>query len=169
MAISMYHASAPQFIRMLNNLKHLLEKGATHAQSKKIDEAILTSDRLFPDMYPLSRQVQIACDMSKGCGARLAGVEAPKYEDTEITFAQLITRIDNTITFLKTLTASQIDGSEQKPISFKIRDHEFNFSGIDYVFNWAIPNVYFHITTTYNILRHNGVELGKPDFLGKIQ
>lgn len=165
MNISMYQASVPNFIHMLNNLKHLLEKASAQAEAKKWDASFLVNDRLFPDMFPLSRQVQIACDMAKGCGARLAGVDMPKYEDNEITLADLITRIDKTTTFLKTLTAAQIDGSEQKSIHFKIKDYEFNFNGLDYLLNWSIPNVYFHITTTYNILRHNGIEIGKQDFL----
>ena len=165
MNISMYQASVPHFIHMLNNLKHLLEKASIQADTKKWDASVLVNDRLYPDMFPLSRQVQIACDMAKGCGARLAGVEAPKFEDNETTLSDLINRIDKTIAFLKTLTPTQIDGSEQKPIHFKIKEYEFNFNGLDYLLNWSIPNVYFHITTTYNILRHNGVELGKQDFL----
>lgn len=165
MNISMYKASIPHFIHILNNLKHLLEKAQTHADAKKWDASVLVNDRLFPDMFPLSRQVQIACDIAKGCGARLAGIDAPKYEDDEKTLADLIARINKTITFLQTLTAAQIDGSEQKQIHFKIKEYEFNFNGLDYLINWSIPNVYFHITTTYNILRHNGVELGKQDFL----
>lgn len=169
MTLSMYHASVPQFIHMLGNLKHLLEKGLAHTKSHHINETILVNDRLFPDMYPLSKQVQIACDMAKGCGARLANVEAPKFEDSETTFTELVLRVEKTIIFLKTLSDSQINGTEEKPIQFNIKEHVFNFKGIDYVFNWAIPNVYFHITTTYNILRHNGVALGKSDFLGKIQ
>lgn len=165
MNISMYQASIPHFIHILNNLKHILEKAAAHADVKKWDASVLVTARLFPDMFPLSRQVQIACDMAKGCGARLAGVEAPKYEDNEATLLELVERINNTTAFLKILTASQIDGSEQKPIHFKIKEYEFNFNGLDYLLNWSIPNVYFHITTAYNILRHNGIELGKQDFL----
>jgi hypothetical protein len=169
MSISMYQASIPHFIHMLNNLRHLLEKAATHAEAKKWDAAVLVNARLFPDMFALSRQVQIACDMAKGCGARLAGVEAPKYEDNESSFAELIARINKTTDFLKTLTAVQIDGSEEKSIHFTIKEYIFDFNGLDYLLSWSIPNVYFHITTTYNILRHNGVELGKQDFLGVIQ
>lgn len=165
MSISMYQASIPRFIYMLNNLTHILEKAAAHTEAKKWDASTLVNARLFPDMFPLSRQVQIACDMAKCCGARLAGVEAPKYEDNESSFAELIARINKTTDFLKTLTAAQIDGSEEKSIHFTIKEYVFDFNGLDYLLNWSIPNVYFHITTTYNILRHNGVELGKQDFL----
>ena len=166
MNISMYQASIPHFIHMLNNLAHILAKADQHAETKKIDPLVLINSRLFPDMFPLSRQVQIACDIAKGCGARLAGIEPPKYEDNEVSFSELIFRAKKTITFIETLKAAHIDGSEEKSISFNIREHSFNFNGLDYLLRWSIPNMYFHITTTYNILRHNGVELGKQDFLG---
>ncbi|MDR2213824.1 MAG: DUF1993 domain-containing protein [Pseudomonadales bacterium] len=166
MSLSMYSSSVPVFQHYLKNLANILQKGSDYVAEKKLDEKVLTSARLFPDMFPLSRQVQIACDMAKGCGARLAGVEAPKFEDTETTFEELRARIDKTSRFLDTLDAAAIDGSEQKQIKLKAGPRELEFAGDFYLRNWALPNVFFHITTTYNILRHNGVPVGKSDFLG---
>lgn len=166
MTISMYQASAPVLVRMLGNLKNILAKGEAYATAKKFDSAVLVNDRLAPDMFALARQVQIACDMAKGCVARLAGVEPPKYEDNEVNFADLAARIDKTIAFIKTFNAAQIDGSEAKAILLKSPRGEMNFKGLDYLLHFVLPNLYFHITTTYNILRHNGVELGKMDFIG---
>lgn len=166
MSLSMYSSSIPVFLHYLKNLSVLLAKGAEFAAEKKVDEKVLTGARLYPDMFPLSRQVQIACDVAKGCGARLAGVDAPKYEDNEVTFGELQARIDKTVNFLNTLSASQIDGSEQKQIKLQAGPRELEFVGDFYLRSWALPNVFFHITTTYNILRHNGVPVGKMDFLG---
>lgn len=166
MNISMYNASMPQFIRMLNNLKNILEKAAGFAEQKRIDTKVLASYRLAPDMLPLSAQVQIACDTAKGCGARLAGVEMPRHEDNEKTIAELVTRVESTITFLKTLTAEQIDGSEDKHIVLKFPNSSFEFKGLNYLLGFAQPNFYFHCTTAYAILRHCGVEIGKMDYLG---
>jgi hypothetical protein len=168
MTISMYQASVPVFIRMLGNLKSILQKGAAHAEAKKFDASVLVNSRLAPDMFALARQVQIATDMSKGCVARLADVEPPKYEDNEATIADLVARIDKTIAFIKTLSAAQIDGSEAKAVSLKSPRGEMNFKGLDYLLHFVLPNLYFHITTTYNILRHNGVEIGKMDFIGGV-
>jgi hypothetical protein len=162
----MYSSSIPVFLHYLKNLSNLLKKGAEYAAEKKVDEKVLTGLRLYPDMFPLSRQVQIACDVAKGCGARLAGVEVPKYEDNEVTFSELQARIDKTVNFLNTLSASQIDGSEQKQIKLQAGPRELEFVGDYFLRNWALPNVFFHITTTYNILRHNGVPVGKTDYLG---
>jgi hypothetical protein len=166
MSLSMYSSSIPVFLHYLKNLSVLLKKGAEYAAEKKVDEKVLTGSRLYPDMFPLTRQVQIACDVAKGCGARLAGVEVPKYEDNEVTFSELQARIDKTVNFLNTLSASQIDGSEQKQIKLQAGPRELEFIGDFFLRNWALPNVFFHITTTYNILRHNGVAVGKMDYLG---
>lgn len=162
----MYQASVPVFIRMLRNLKGLLEKGAAHAVAKKFDASVLVNARLAPDMFALARQVQIVSDTAKGCPSRLAGVDIPKYEDTEVTIPELIERIDKTITFLKTFKPEQIDGSEDKAIVLKTPRGDLNFNGQNYLLNFVLPNLYFHITTTYNILRHNGVEIGKMDYIG---
>jgi hypothetical protein len=166
MSLSMYTSSVPVFLHYLKNLSVLLKKGAEYAAEKKVDEKVLTGSRLYPDMFPLTRQVQIACDVAKGCGARLAGVEVPKYEDSEVTFSELQARIDKTVNFLNTLSASQIDGSEKKQIKLQAGPRELEFVGDFFLRNWAMPNVFFHITTTYNILRHNGVPVGKMDYLG---
>ncbi|MEI7949078.1 MAG: DUF1993 domain-containing protein [Gammaproteobacteria bacterium] len=166
MSLSMYSSSVPVFVHYLNNLATILQKGADYAADKKIDEKVLTGGRLFPDMFPLTRQVQIACDVAKGCGARLAGLDVPKYEDNELTFADLQARIERTISFLKSLPEASINGSEQKQIKLQAGQRELEFVGDHFLRNWALPNVYFHITTAYNILRHNGVPVGKMDFLG---
>lgn len=166
MQISMYQASAPRFVHILNNLSAMLDKAQAHAEAKKIDPAALTTFRLFPDMFPLSKQVQVACDLSKGAVARLAGVENPKHEDTEQTFAELKARIAKTIAFINTVKREQIDGTEDKDIVVKLGKQEYTFKGMQYLLNFAYPNFYFHAATAYNILRHNGVELGKKDFVG---
>ncbi|MBI4204206.1 MAG: DUF1993 domain-containing protein [Betaproteobacteria bacterium] len=166
MQISMYQASAPRFVHTLNNLSAMLDKAQAHAEAKKIDPAALTTFRLFPDMFPLSRQVQVACDVSKGVVARLAGVAVPKHEDTEQTFAELTARIAKTVAFINTIKPEQIDGTEDKEITLKLGKQEYKFKGMQYLLNFAYPNFYFHATSVYNILRHNGVELGKKDFVG---
>ena len=166
MQISMYQASVPVFIRMLTNLVAILEKAAAHAEARKIDPSVLLSDRLFPDMFPLVRQVQIAADMAKAGPARLAGLQPPSFEDTEKSFPELIERVRRTVAFLETLKPEQIDGSEGRTVTWPTRGTTRTLPGLQYLLNHVAPNVYFHITTTYNILRHNGVELGKPDFLG---
>jgi hypothetical protein len=162
----MYQASIPVFVRMLGNLSVILDKAAAHAEAKNIDPAIFVNARLTPDMFPLSRQVQIATDMVKGCAARLAGIEVPSYEDTETTFAELQARIAKTKAFIETVSASQIDGSEQREIILKFGSHELNLSGQAYLLDFVLPNFHFHLTTTYAILRHNGVEIGKKDYTG---
>jgi len=162
----MYDASIAPLIRALTNLSRILKKGEDYAKAKEIDPSILLNSRLFADMYPLVKQVQIATDMSKGAGARLSGLDIPKYEDNEETFDELQVRISKTINFLESIEASLLDGSESKQVTITIRNIDLNFTGQDYLLKWAIPNVYFHVTTAYNILRHNGVELGKSDYLG---
>jgi hypothetical protein len=164
--LSMYEATIPSLMRTLHNLATILKLGEIHAEVKKIDPMILLSARLFPDMYPLTRQVQIATDMSKGAAARLAGLEIPKYEDNEKTFDELQSRLAKTIAFIDTVKPSQMNGSESREIIITIRNVDLKFNGQDYLLKWVNPNVYFHVTTAYNILRHNGVELGKSDFLG---
>jgi uncharacterized protein len=167
MKISMYQASVPPIVLILNNLSVILEKAAAHAEAKKIDPTVLINSRLYPDMYPLSRQVQIATDNAKGCVSRLAGVEAPKYEDNESTFQELIARIRKTTDYLATFKPEQIDGSEEKRVELKFRTYNRTFTGLPYLLNYVLPTIYFHITTAYGILRHNGVEIGKQDYLGK--
>ncbi len=167
MTISMYQASIPPIIRSLNNLMAILEKGAAHAEAKKIDPAVLINTRLYPDMFPLGKQVQIVSDVTRRGAARLAGLEAPAMEDNETTFPDLIDRIKKTISYLKTLTPEQIDGSEQKTITLPMGKESMTFEGMPYLLYFILPNLYFHVTTAYDILRHCGVELGKMDFLGK--
>lgn len=164
--LSMYSASVPAFIRMLGNLRAILEKGAAHAAAKKFDPAVLVNGRLAPDMFALARQIQIATDAVKGCVSRLAGVEIPKYEDTEATLPDLIARLDKTIAYVKTFKPAQIDGTEEKAIVIKSPRGDLNFNGQQYLVHFVLPNLYFHVTTAYNILRHNGVEIGKQDYLG---
>jgi uncharacterized protein len=168
MTISMYQASVPSLIHALNNLAAILEKGADYAEARRVDPGVLINSRLYPDMFPLGRQVQIASDVARKGAARLAGLEAPKLEDNETTFPELIARLQNAITYLRTLTAEQIDGSEEKSIVLPVGKETMTFEGLPYLLNFVLPNVYFHVTTTYNILRHCGVELGKKDYLGKI-
>ena len=162
----MYQASAPRFVNMLNNLSAILDKAQAHTEAKKIDPTVLTSFRLYPDMLPMSRQVQIATDTAKGAVARLAGAEIPKYEDTEQTFADLKARIAKTIDFINTFKPAQIDGTEDKEVVLKLGGKDTSFRGLQYLFGFAHPNFYFHVTTAYDILRHNGVEIGKRDYLG---
>lgn len=166
MSLSMYQASIPVFIRMLGNLSKILDKAAAFAEAKKIDPAVLIRDRLAPDMLPFSFQIQTATDAAKGCAARLGGIEAPSFADTESTLPELKQRIEKTLAFLQTVTAAQIDGSEERSVTLKLRVGELQFKGQDYLLHFALPNFYFHVSTAYAILRHNGVDLGKADFLG---
>lgn len=168
MSISMYQASVPRIVNMLINLDHLLDKAQSHIDTKKLSEVALTQFRLYPDMFPLIRQVQIACDTAKGVVARLAGVDIPVYEDSEVSIADLKQRITKTISFIQTFSAPQIDGTEDKDIVTKRGDTETHYKGMQFLLNHAMPNVYFHVTTVYAILRHNGVEIGKRDYLGKV-
>ena len=169
MMISMYQASVPTFILMLNNLSVILEKAAAHAEVKKIDPSVLINSRLYPDMYPLSRQVQIATDNAKGSAARLAGLDPPKYEDNESSFSELVARIRKTTEYLATFKPEQIDGSEEKTVVLKFRTGSRTFVGLPYLLNYVLPTIYFHIATAYGILRHNGVEIGKLDYLGRAE
>jgi hypothetical protein len=167
MTISMYQASVPVCTRMLNNLAAILEKAAAHAEARKIDPAVLIDDRLYPDMLPMGRQVLIASDTAKGGAARLAGVEPPKYEDNEKTFAELIERLRKTVAYLETFKPEQIDGSEKRMITVKVRDDTLTLEGLPYLLHRVLPNLYFHVSIAYAILRHNGVEIGKKDYLGR--
>ncbi len=166
MSISMYQASIPRFVNILGNLSNILDKAQAHVDAKKLDVTVLTGYRLFPDMLPMTTQVLIACDTAKGVVARLAGLEIPVYEDNEKTLADLKSRIAKTIAFIESVSAGQIDGTEEKAIVTKRGDKETHYKGMQFLLGHAIPNFYFHVSTAYNILRHNGVEIGKRDFLG---
>jgi hypothetical protein len=163
----MYQASVPVFARALVNLAVILEKAAAHAEARKIDPAVMIGYRLHPDMLPLARQIQIATDGAKGGVARLAGTEPPKFEDNEATFADLVARLRKTVAYLETIKPDQIDGSEDKTVTWKTQTTTRTMQGMPYLLNHVTPNVYFHVTTAYDILRHCGVEIGKQDFLGK--
>ena len=167
MTISMYQASVPRFVNILGNLSNILDKTQAHIDAKKLSDASLTAFRLFPDMLPMTTQVQVACDTAKGVVARLAGVDIPAFEDNEQTIAELKARVAKTIAFIETITPAQIDGTEDKDIVTKRGEKEAHYKGMQFLLGHAIPNFYFHITTAYAILRHNGVEIGKRDFLGK--
>jgi hypothetical protein len=166
MTLSMYQASVPVFTRMLTNLAAILTKAEAHATARKIEPGALLNTRLFPDMLAFTRQVQLSCDFAKNTTARLAGVEIPKFPDEEASFAELQARIAKTLDYVKGFKPAQIDGSEGREITLPIGGQPMNFTGQEFLLNFALPNLYFHITTAYNILRHNGVEIGKRDFLG---
>ncbi|MGH8689947.1 MAG: DUF1993 domain-containing protein [Burkholderiales bacterium] len=166
MKITMHQASAPRFAHALRNLSAILDKAQAWAEARKIDPKVPGGLRLIADMFPLSRQVQIACDTAKGAVARLAGVEIPRHEDTEQTIPELKARIARTIEFIASVPAAKIDGSETREVVLKMRGEDVKFKGLQYLFGHACPNFYFHLTTAYNILRANGVELGKRDFIG---
>ena len=164
---SMYDASVTTLVRALTNLIHVLEKGAAHAEAKKIDPLVLTGSRLYPDMFPLNRQVHIATDVARIGTSRLAQVEHPKYDDTEASFPELIARVRKTIDYLKTLKPEQFDDGTRM-VTFPTQQESKTWPTARYLYTRVIPNVFFHCTTTYNILRHNGVEIGKGDFLGPL-
>ena len=169
MAISVYDFLIPVLARGLTNLSAILDKAAAHATAKKFDSVVLAQARLFPDMFALARQVQIACDTAKGAGARLAGIEVPKHEDTEVTFAELKARIAKTLDFLKTISAAQLKDAESRAVEIKFPDGSWKFTGASYVTDFVLPNFYFHVGMVYALLRKNGVDVGKGDFLGAIQ
>ena len=166
MSITMSSASVPVFVSMLGNLQTWLDKADAHAQAKKFDPTVYLSARLAPDMLPLKTQIQIACDTAKFCVARLAGVDGPKFDDAEATLIELRERVSATVAFIKSVPAAKIDGSEAKEITVPRRSGPLMMQGEAYLKHYAMPNFYFHVTTTYALLRHNGVELGKMDFLG---
>jgi len=169
MALSLYDVSIPPLTRGLTNLSVILDKAAAHATAKKFDSVVLAQSRLFPDMYALARQVQIACDTAKGAAARLAQIDVPKHEDTETTLPELKARIAKTLDFLKTITAAQLQGAESRNIEIKFPNGAVNFTGTAYVTDFVLPNFYFHASMVYALLRKAGVEVGKRDFLGAIQ
>ena len=169
MSISMYDVSIPIFTLSLTNLSAILDKAASHEQSKKVDPKVIPQVRLIVDMLPLSAQIQIACDTAKGAAARLAGVEVPKHEDTEATLAELKARVAKTLDFIKTIKPEQLQGAETREIVLKFPQTTLKFTGINYLTNFVLPNFFFHVTTAYALLRKNGVDLGKRDFLGPIQ
>jgi hypothetical protein len=166
MTISMHQASVPVFLRALGNLRHVLEKGEAHAIEKSIEPEVLLHTRLIVDMLPLVRQVQIATDMAKNGAFRLAGIDPPKFEDDETTFAQLYARIDRAIALIGELKPDQIDGSEARAITLQMRTGEMKFEGLEYLLHFVIPNLFFHSTTAYAILREAGAPIGKMDFMG---
>jgi hypothetical protein len=166
MPLSIHQASVPVFARVLGNLSAILDKGLADAEARKIDPAVFLNARLAPDMHPLTRQVQIASDAAKGCAARLAGVEPPSFPDVEASFPELKERLAKTVAFAQGLDPASFEGAESRQIKLTFPGGEFNFSGQDYLFNFALPNLFFHATTAYAILRHNGVQVGKRDFLG---
>jgi len=162
----MYQASVPRFVNILGNLSNIIDKAQAHVDAYKIDDVTLTSYRLFPDMLPMSKQVQIACDTAKGAVARLAGLDIPVFEDNEKTLAELKARIAKTVAFIQIATPGQIDGTEEKAIVLKRGEKETHYKGMQFLLGHAIPNIYFHVTTAYDILRHNGIPIGKRDYLG---
>jgi hypothetical protein len=168
MALSLYDVSIPVFVRGLTNLSILIDKAAAHAEAKKFEPAVLAQARLYPDMFPLIRQVQITCDTAKGAAARLAGIDIPKHEDTETTLAQLKQRIAKTLDFIQSVKASQLEGAESRSIEIQTPNRTFSFTGLSYLNQFVLPNFYFHDSISYAILRHNGVEVGKSDYLGAI-
>jgi hypothetical protein len=166
MKISMYQASAPRFANTLRNLSAILDKAQAHCEAKKIEPAVMGGMRLIADMLPLTNQVQIACDTAKGACARLAGVEIPKYEDTEKSLPELKQRIAKTIDFILSVKPDGMDGSDEKDVVIRLGGKDTTLKGMQYLFGHAYPNFYFHVTTAYNILRDNGVDVGKRDYIG---
>jgi len=168
MKLSVQALSIDIFTKALGNLSGILEKGAAYAATKKFDSSVLVSSRLAPDMLPLSKQVQIACDLAKNSAARLAGKEPPRFEDNEKTIEELRARIAKTLDYLKTIPASALEGAEDRDIKVPAGEKTLEFKGLAFIQTWALPNVFFHVTTAYNILRHNGVDIGKRDYLGTV-
>jgi uncharacterized protein len=164
----MYSMSVPVFAKTLGSLSAILDKAAAHADARKYDPAVLLSARLYPDMFALTKQIQVACDFAKGSVARLAGQEPPKFDDNETSIAELKARIARTIGFIEGFTEAQFAGAEDREVVLKIRDKTFTYKGLPYLAHVALPNFFFHATTAYDILRHNGIELGKRDFIGTV-
>ena len=168
MPLTMYQASVPVFAQILPALGNVLAKADAHATAKKIDPGVLMAARLAPDMFPLVRQVQIACDFAKGSVARLAGADVPSWPDTEKSLADLKARVERTLAYIQGFKPGQIDGSEARQVTVKVGSREITFQGQPYLLQFVMPNFYFHSTTAYAILRHNGVDLGKRDFMGQV-
>jgi len=169
MSFSVYEASIPVFTLSLTNLAAILDKAASHGEAKKVDPKVMPQARLIADMLPLSAQIQIACDTAKGAAARLAGVEVPKHADTETTLAELKARVAKTLDFIKTIKPDQVQGAESREVVLQFPQTTLKFNGATYLTNFALPNFFFHVTMAYALLRKNGVDLGKRDFLGAIQ
>jgi hypothetical protein len=169
MSVSLYDVSIPIFTLSLNNLAAILDKAISHAEGKKLDPKVVPATRLIIDMLPLSSQVQIACDTAKGAAGRLAGIEIPKHPDTETTLPELKARVDKTLEFIKTVKPEQLQGAETREIVLQFPQSTLKFTGLNYVTNFVLPNFFFHVTMAYALLRKNGVDLGKRDFLGPIQ
>ena len=169
MSVSLYEVSIPVFTLSLSNLATILDKAASHAATKKVDPKVLPAARLIIDMLPLSSQIQIACDTAKGAAARLAGIEVPKHEDTEATLDELKARVAKTLDFIKTIKPEQLEGAERREIVLQFPQSTLKFTGVNYLTNFALPNFFFHVTTAYALMRKNGVDLGKRDFLGPLQ
>lgn len=168
MSLSLYEATIPTFLHTLHSLRAILEKAVAHAEARKFDANVFVTMRLYPDMLPLNRQVQIASDAAKGSAARLSATEPPKFEDNETTLAELVERLTKTIDYLQSFKPEQFAGAENRVITVKTPRHTFNFKAADFVRHWALPNFFFHVTTAYALLRHGGVEIGKADFLGSL-
>lgn len=168
MSLSLYDVSIPTFLHSLRSLKVILEKGVAHAEARKFDPNVFASMRLYPDMLPLSRQIQIASDAAKSAAARLSGAEPPKFEDNETTMAELIARVTKTIDYLEGFKPQQFEGDDNRIITVKTPRTSYSFKAVDFVRHWALPNLFFHVTTAYALLRHGGVEVGKQDYLGPI-
>ena len=168
MSLSLYDASIPTFLHTLRSLKAILDKAVAHAEARKFDPNVFVSSRLYPDMLPFNRQIQIASDAAKGAAARLSGTEPPKFEDNETTMAELIARLTKTIDYLESFKPAQFEGDDNRVITIKSPRMTLNFTAVNFVRHWALPNFFFHITTTYALLRHGGVEIGKLDYLGPI-
>ena len=169
MSITLYTATVPTFVRILGNLAAWLEKAEAHAAEKKFDPAVFMASRLAPDMLPFAKQAQIACDTAKFCVARVAGIDSPAFADSETTLGELLERVRKTVDFVCSVPADKIVGGEERPVTIPRRDAPVTLSAQAYVERFALPNFYFHATTTYALLRHNGVALGKGDFLGALQ
>jgi hypothetical protein len=168
MPLSLHAASVPVLVHSLTALSALLAKAEAHATAQRIDPNALLQARLYPDMFPLARQVQIACDMAKAGGCRLAQMEVPSHPDTETTFPELQARVQKVIDLLKNIPASAIDGGEDRIVTLKVAGNEMSFTGADYLVRWVNPNFFFHLTTAYALLRHNGLPIGKRDYLGSV-
>ena len=167
MTTSLYGTSVPVFKQMLGGLSAVLSKAQAHAEARNIEPDALLQARLYPDMFPLLRQVRIACDFAKGVSARLAGVDVPAFEDNEVSFADLQARIDKTLAFINGIAPAQFEGSATREVVTQAgTPKEKRFVGASYLVNYGLPHFFFHVTTAYNILRHNGVEVGKKDYIG---
>jgi hypothetical protein len=166
MSLTMYQASVPVFSRVLAAMSAILDKAVAHAEVRKLEPQALLQFRLYPDMFPFVRQIQSVSDQAKGGTARLAGVEVPKFTDTETSFGELKVRLAKTLEFVGAVRPAQIDGSEERQVVLTFPTRTLTFTGRDYLFGFVLPNLYFHATTAYDILRHNGVDIGKRDFLG---